>query len=111
MDVLANKQAELNKRAKNIRSRGIRSGYRVQVYNSQDRNEANNVKAELLRRFPDQKTYLLYQAPNFRVRIGNFLSQREANQLRKMLVPLFPGKGIFIVPDRVEYNPPLDEDE
>ncbi|WP_207496910.1 SPOR domain-containing protein [Aridibaculum aurantiacum] len=110
MEVLSQKQAELNKRSKTVASRGIRSGYRIQVYNAQDRVVANAVKSELLRRFPDQKTYLLYQAPNFRVRIGNFLSQKDASQLRKMIAALYPDRGIFVVADRVEYNPPIDED-
>lgn len=110
MDVLANKQAEINKRAARLSSSGKYRGYRIQVYNSNNRDEANTVKAELLRRFPDQKSYLLYQAPNFRVRIGNFLSQKEATDLRKLLASLYPNRGIYIVPDLIEYTPPEDEE-
>lgn len=107
-DALAAKQAEINKRAYLSTSHYI-PGFRVQAANTQNRDEANAVKAELLRRFPNEKSYLLYQAPNFRVRIGNFLTQKDAFQLRKMISALYPQKGIYIVPDIVEHTPSADE--
>jgi len=111
MDILSSKQGEINKRAARMSSSGYYKGFRIQVYNAQSRDEANAVKAELLRRFPDQQTYLLYQAPNFRIRIGNFLTQKDATDLRKTLAAMYPGKGIYIVPDLIEYTPPEDEEE
>lgn len=108
-DEMAAKQAEINKRSQRSGPRRV-SGFRIQAVNTQNRDEANAVKAELLRRFPDQKSYLLYQAPNFRVRLGDFLTQRDAFQLRKMISALYPGKGIYIVPDVVTYTPPPEED-
>ena len=108
-DELAAKQAEINKRSQRSGPRRVR-GFRIQAANTQNRDEANAVKAELLRRFPDEKTYLLYQAPSFRVRIGNFLTQRDAFAMRKMITALYPGKGIYIVPDTVEYTPPEEEE-
>ncbi len=107
-DELAAMQAEINKKSYLSRSHFVR-GFRVQAANTQNRDEANNIKAELLRRFPDQKSYLLYQSPNFRVRIGNFLTQKDAFQLRKMISALYPGKGIYIVPDIIEHTPSEDE--
>lgn len=107
-DELAAMQAEINKKAYLSTSHHVR-GFRIQAANTQNRDEANDVKAELLRRFPDQKSYLLYQSPNFRVRIGNFLTQKDAFQLRKMISALYPGKGIYIVPDIVEHTPSEDE--
>lgn len=107
-DQLAAKQAEINKYAYMSTSHFVR-GFRIQAANTQNRDEANAVKAELLRRFPDQKSYLLYQAPNFRVRIGNFLTQKDASQLRKMISALYPDKGVYIVPDIVEHIPAEDE--
>ncbi|WP_207492257.1 SPOR domain-containing protein [Aridibaculum aurantiacum] len=110
IEMLALKQAEINKRASKLSSSGQYRGYRVQVYNSNNRDEANSVKSDLLRRFPDQKSYLLYQSPNFRVRIGNFLTQKEAMDLRKILAALYPNRGIYIVQDLIEYTPVEDED-
>jgi hypothetical protein len=65
----------------------------------------------MLKRFPDQKAYLQYQAPNFRVRVGNFLTQRDANTLRKMISLLYPNRGIYVIPDMIEYRPPIDEED
>lgn len=107
-DEMAAKQAEINKKSYLSTSHYVR-GFRVQASNTQNRDEANEVKAELLRRFPDQKSYLLYQAPSFRVRIGNFLTQKDASQLRKMVSALYPQKGVYIVPDIIEYTPTGDE--
>src|SRR3954452_8117187 len=70
-DELAAMQAEINKKSYLTTTQFI-PGFRIQAANTQNRDEANAIKAELLRRFPDQKSYFLYQAPNFRVRIGNF---------------------------------------
>ncbi|WP_018615119.1 SPOR domain-containing protein [Segetibacter koreensis] len=109
-DELAAMQAEINKKSYLSTSHFI-PGFRIQAANTQNRDEANAVKAELLRRFPDQKSYLLYQSPNFRVRIGNFLTQKDALPLRKKISALYPGKGIYIVPDIIEHKPAADEED
>jgi hypothetical protein len=111
LDLLAAKQAEINRKAARLNKAGHYPGFRIQVINTQNRDEANTIKAEMLRRFPDQKTYLLYQAPYFKVRIGNFFSQKEGASLRKMITALYPNRGIFFVQDTIEYTPPADEEE
>ena len=108
---LSEKQAEINKRASKYAGSGVRRGYRIQVVNTQNRDEANAVKAEMLRRFPDQKAYMMYQAPNFRVRIGNFLTQSEASTLRKMIAAIYPQRGIYVISDMIEYRPQIDEED
>jgi hypothetical protein len=111
LDVLSSKQAEINKKAELRAKNGNYPGYRIQVINTPSRDEANAVKTEMLRRFPDQKVYLLYQAPTFRVRVGNFFTQKEGATLRKMISTLYPGRGIYFVADRIEYMPPEEEEE
>ena len=108
LDVLAAKQAEINKKAVMMNTTHA-SGYRIQVINTQSRDEANAIKADMLRRFPEQKTYLLYKSPNFRVRVGNFLTQREAEPIRKMVAALYPNRSIYLISDRVEFRP-IDEE-
>ncbi len=103
-DELAAMQTEVNKKIFLSRSHFFH-GFRIQAANTQNRDEANAIKAELLQRFPEQKSYLLYQSPNFRVRIGNFLIQKDAFQLRKKIAALYPGKGIYIIPDIIEHRP------
>ena len=107
-DDLASKQSEINHRAQTMLPKWVR-GWRIQASNTQNRIEANSVKAEMLRRFPEQKSYMLYQAPNFRVRVGDFLTQKEAFKLRSQIAALYPGKGIYIVPDLVEVAPTPEE--
>ncbi len=109
LNILSAKQVEINRRAAVMNITRAR-GFRIQVVNTQNRDEANNVKAEMLRRFPEHKAYLLYKAPNFRVRVGNFLTQRDAEQTRKMIAALYPGKGIYLISDMIEYNAVEDED-
>ena len=111
LDILSAKQAEINKRSKVLAGNGFKRGYRIQVANTQNRDEANNVKAEMLRRFPDQKAYMLYQAPNFRVRIGNFSTQREAETLKKMISILYPQRGIYIVSDLIEFKITAEDED
>ncbi len=86
-DELATRQAEINKRAQKILPKRMQ-GWRIQAANTQNRDEANTVKAEMLRRFPDLKSYLLYQSPNFRVRVGDFITQKDAFKIRKMISAL-----------------------
>ena len=108
LDILAEKQAEINRKAVMMNVTHA-SGYRIQVINTSSRDDANAVKAEMLRRFPEQKTYLLYKAPNFKVRVGNFLTQREAEPTRKMIAALYPNRSIYLIADRVEFRP-IDEE-
>jgi hypothetical protein len=111
LDVLSSKQIEINKKATRLSKSGYYPGYRIQVINTPSRDEANAVKTEMLRRFPDQKVYLLYQAPTFRVRVGNFFTQKEGATLRKMIASLYPERGIYFVNDRIEYIVPEEEED
>jgi len=110
LDVLAATQAEINKKAAILNKAGHFPGFRIQVINTQNRDQANAVKAEMLRRFPDQKAYLLYQAPYFKVRVGNFFTTKEGASLRKMIASLYPNRGIFFVRDTIEYTPTEEEE-
>jgi len=109
LDILSARQAEINRKAVMMSITRAR-GYRIQIINTQRRDDANDVKVEMLRRFPEHKTYLLYRAPNFSVRLGNFLSQKEAEPIRKMIAALYPNRGIYLASDMVEYRHKEDDD-
>ncbi len=109
LDVLTAKQAQINKRAASMTSAGMYKGFRVQVISTNSRDEAFKIKADLLTKFPDQKTYTLFQSPFFKVRIGNFLKKEDADKFRKQLSALFPG-GVYIVEDAIDYTPKGDEE-
>jgi hypothetical protein len=77
-------------------------GFRVQIYNGNEREEANQLKMDFVRKFPNIKTYLTYIQPQYRVKVGDFTNrgdaQKFANQISKDFSP------VIIVPDIVEIN-------
>ncbi|MCZ0211720.1 SPOR domain-containing protein, partial [Streptomyces sp. UMAF16] len=82
IDTLVTKQAAMNKRMLLKSSGGLVKGYRIQVITTSSRDEAFKIKSELLAKFPDQKSYILFQSPYFKVKIGNFLKREDAELLR-----------------------------
>ena len=103
LDILSAKQAMINKRSSMMTSSGLYRGYRVQVLSTQSRGEAFKMKTDLLTKFPDLKSYLLFQSPNFKVRIGNFIKRGDAEKLKQQLAKLI-GTNIYVVEDAVEYS-------
>lgn len=110
MDVLSSKQIAANKKASLQTSSGQYKGYRVQVVSSANRDQAFKIKAELLSRYPDQKSYALFQSPNFKVRIGNFLKKADAEKFKLQLLKYY-STGVFVVEDAIEYTPTKEEEE
>jgi SPOR domain len=110
LDILVAKQNQINKRTAMMTSAGLYKGYRLQVISTAKRDDANKMKTDLMNRFPEQKTYTLFQSPNFKVRIGNFLKKEDAEKYRNQISKFFP-KGIYIVEDTIEYTPPEEEQE
>ena len=107
-DLLVKKKAEINK--KSADSKKPSRGYRIQVLNTTDRNQALATKSKLLTLYPEQKTYLMYTAPYFKIRIGNFVEKGEADELKKELARMFP-TGVFVIPSEIEYKAPPDKEE
>lgn len=110
LDVLTSKQTQINKHASLLTSTGQYKGYRIQVVSTTNREQAFKIKGELLARFPDQKSYALFQSPNFKVRIGNFLKKADAEKFRAQINKLYP-TGVFIVEDAIEYTPTREEED
>ncbi len=109
LDILEAKQAAMNRRATMMTSTGQYKGFRIQVVSTSNREEAFKIKSDLLNRFRDQKSYVLFQSPNFKVRIGNFILKDEAEKFRKQIAKSFK-QGIYVVEDIIEYTPPAEED-
>ena len=108
LDLLVKKKAEINKKAADAKKPN--KGYRIQVLNTTDRNQALATKSKLLTLYPEQKTYLMYQAPYFKIRIGNFVEKAEADDLKKELARMFP-TGVFVIPSEIEYKAPPEKEE
>ena len=103
IDHLIRKQIEINEYTTRESRRNI-PGFRIQVINTTDRNEAIQAKTTVYRLFPELKAYLLYQSPYFRLRVGNFESRKEAESYQRQLSKEFK-KNVYIVNDVIEVNP------
>ena len=110
LELLAAKQAVANKRNSMLTSAGLYKGFRIQIASTSSRDRAFNDKAELLLRFPNEKSYVLFQSPYFKVRIGNFLKREDADEFRKQVLKYFPG-GAYVVEDAIEYTPSNEDDQ
>lgn len=107
-DLLVKKKAEINKKAADARK--PTQGFRIQVLNTTDRNQALAAKSKLLSQFPEHKTYLMYQTPYFKIRIGNFVEKKDADDLKRQLARMFP-TGVFVIPSEIETKPKEEKDD
>lgn len=109
LDKLVDKQIELNKEA--LKSRvSIEQGFRILVIATNKRDIAIEAKATLVKNFPDQKSYMFYQSPNFKVLFGNYKTEKEAEEMRKTLQELFKDP-ILIIPSTVEMRGEKNDSE
>lgn len=88
----------------------VATGYRVQIYSSNASRKAKETatqwKKELETAFPNQKTYLAYQAPFWKVRIGDFTHYAEAVLFSQKLIQKFPKQaGEIIVVKEKQVKP------
>lgn len=101
--------AILEKKHRNVHLGVIRSGggYRIQIYNGNDREKANEIKIDFMRRFPGIRTYLTYVQPQFRVKVGDFRTRADAQKLYEQLSSLY--NPSMIVPDIIVINTLKDD--
>lgn len=92
IDLLLGKPAK----TRNLRPSKVR-GYRVQIYNGNDRQKAAQVKMEFMRMFPGNRAYIVYNNPQFRVRVGDFTNRKDALDLHRKVSTRF--SPCMVVPD------------
>ena len=85
MEVLTQKQRIVNRKQSMMAGNGLYKGFRIQVISTNKRDDAFRLKAELLSNFPEHKSYIIYQSPNFKVRVGNFIKKEDAELLKAQL--------------------------
>jgi hypothetical protein len=76
-------------------------GFRVQIYNGNDRNLAQKIRTEVLQLYRDEPVYLLYEAPYFKVRVGDFRDRIEAQKMLHAMKQSY--KGVLLVPDKINF--------
>lgn len=79
-------------------------GYRLQLFNGQDREQANRIKNQFISYFPDVPRYLMYVEPTYRVRVGDFYTRDDADALLREAKKYFP--DAIIIRDIVTFKPP-----
>ncbi len=99
----------LLKKYRNVQLGVIRSGhgYRVQIYNGNDRVKANDVRVDFMRRYPNVRTYLTYVQPQFRVKVGDFTSRGEAYKFYVEVSNIYD--PCMVVPDIIVINTLKDD--
>lgn len=75
-------------------------GFRIQVVAAGNRADINKVKSQFYSVFPDIKTFVIYQTPNFKLRVGNYRTKLEAYKVWLEIEKEFP--GAFITPDELK---------
>ena len=102
--------------ASSIQMTGLRSGFRIQIISTLNKQEADQTFEDALtwwrdfeknastgqlypQREPQPPVYQDFRAPHYRVRIGNFLSREDAERLLEIIEDFYA--SAFIAPDLV----------
>ena len=87
---------------------GMINGFRVQIFTGADRKEAYNTQAKFQEQYPDVRTYVIYNDPNFKVRVGDFRTRLDAEKMQDELKKWFT--GLFIIQEKINQpKPETDE--
>jgi SPOR domain len=103
IDSLIKKQIQINEATTRDSRRNI-PGYRIQVANSNDRNQVFAIKTRIYQTYPELKPYLIYQPPNYKLKVGNFRTPDEADPYLQKLTRDYPS-GVYLVHDIIEVKP------
>lgn len=103
VDTLIARRAELNKAV----GADLVNGYRVQIFTGPNRKDAYSIQSKFQEEFPDIRTYVIYNEPNFKVRVGDFKNRMDAEKLQDDLKKWFT--GMFIITEKI--NPPKTDND
>ena len=76
------------------------SGFRIQVFQTNNRTAAFELKKELMAALPDENINLIFNEPHYKIRIGCFRTKIEAQKLMQELQKIYP--QTFIIPDKID---------
>jgi hypothetical protein len=72
---------------------------KVQIFFGSNRQAAYNAQAKFRDEYPEYRTYISYNDPNFRVQAGDFHTRLEAQKLMSELTQSFT--SLFIIPGKI----------
>lgn len=87
------------------------AGYRIQIFSDNNyrtaKSEARSKETAISERFPELRTYVIYNTPFWRLRVGDFRTQDEALEKVVEIKEAFPqfSREIRVVRDRINYIP------
>ncbi|PWJ59862.1 sporulation related protein [Dyadobacter jejuensis] len=76
------------------------SGFRIQLYVGNVRQQADDAKSYIYRQFPELVPYISYSQPTYRVKAGDFMYRADAQSYLEQIKDIFP--SAVILTDRVD---------
>lgn len=74
-------------------------GFRVQIYDGNNRTKASEVKVAFMKKYPGVRSYIKFHNPQYRVRVGDFTTREDAEAFQeKIKKDFFPS---MIIPDLI----------
>ncbi len=74
-------------------------GFRICVYNGNNRTEALAQKVQFMKKHPGIRSYLGYNTPYYKIKVGDYTDKKVAQNALKTFIKNFPSS--FIIPDVV----------
>jgi hypothetical protein len=81
------------------------SGFRIQIYVGNVRQEADNAKSFVYQAFPDLNPYMSYSQPTYRVKAGDFMYRSDAELYLDQIKERY--SSAVILADRIEIKKSL----
>lgn len=107
LNILQRKESELNMAILQKQAHTAQ-GYRLMILNTSDKSYAFKVRAELLQKFPEQKSYMWYANPYIRIKFGNFETKEEADVYKNQISKMLGGANIYYLEETIEVAPDKD---
>ncbi|KAB7732304.1 SPOR domain-containing protein [Rudanella paleaurantiibacter] len=82
------------------RSLRYASGYRIQVYVGNERQQAEAAKLQVYQSFPELTAYLSYNQPTYKLKIGDFIRRMDAERYFGQIKQMMP--SAMLQPDKID---------
>jgi len=85
-----------------------KTGYRVQIRLSQQKDEINLLRARFIKTYDNYSAHVDYNQPNFVLKVGDFYTRQQALEFKYEIAEQFP--AAIVVKDNIEL-PKLESDQ
>jgi hypothetical protein len=105
MEVNAKVEAVLDTIANQNKSIKFASGYRIQVYVGNNRQDVDDAKVYVMQNFPELNTYFTYNQPTYKLKAGDFMNRMDAERYFSNIKSNF--SGATIISDKIDIRKSL----